>query len=305
MKEIYVSKSGTINTITRALELCDNTDTTILVDEGIYFEKIKTLKNNITIKGVCKEKTIIAYNDFSKKIHVDGFEYNTFRTPTVTLLGNNVKLQGLTIENLCVPSEKYHQSVALAAMGDKIYVEDCIISGAQDTLFVGCLPPDLRDRYQDFLDDDMLNVKGETRQFFKNCLISGDVDFIFGSGNTVFLNCEIKSIGNKGYITAPSTNKEQKFGLTFINCNLTSNGITSSFYLSRPWRENSKVIFKDCIMESHIKAEGFSKWNNTNRHETTLFMEYGPSNNGKRDLLNNKYSYDDINIKNIFKDWNV
>lgn len=302
MKELYVSKTGTINTITKALELCDGTDTTIIVDEGIYYEKLKTNKDNITIKGICKEKTIISYNDFSKKLNNDGFEYNTFRTPTVTLLGNNIRLENLTIENSCIPSEKYHQAVSLAAVGDKISVFNCNILGGQDTLFVGALPLDLIDRYQSFLDEDFLAIKGETRQYFENCYIEGDVDFIFGSGNSVFYKCNIKSIGQKGYVTAPSTYSNQEFGLTFIECNLISNGIPNSFYLSRPWRENSIVIFKDCKMDDHIKPEGFSKWNNTERHITSKFMEYG--NNLKRDLKNNIYPYEKINIDYIFKNWN-
>ena len=49
-----------------------------------------------------------------------------------------------------------------------------------------------------------LNCK-PARQFFTDCYIAGNVDFIFGDGKTVFKNCEIHSTPyDGGYITAQS-----------------------------------------------------------------------------------------------------
>ena len=45
------------------------------------------------------------------------------------------------------------------------------------------------------------------RQYFVDCYIEGNVDFIFGDGKAVFENCEIHSTAHSvGYITAQGKN---------------------------------------------------------------------------------------------------
>ena len=58
-----------------------------------------------------------------------------------------------------------------------------------------------------------------------------------------------------------------------------------SVYLARPWRDYGFVTFKDCYLDSHIKDEGFSIWEGTDRHLHARFVEInskGPGANNKK-----------------------
>ena len=259
---IKVSKIGKIKTINEALSLINkNEKATIEIASGIYYEKLKITSSYITLKGVGIGKTIITYDDYSKKIHKDGRDYNTFRTPTLTIVGHDCKLLDLTIEN-AVDSNNHGQAVALAIYGDKFKAENVEIKGDQDTLFLGPLPDDLKDRYMDFLPRDELFIEGYLTSLFKKCIITGGVDFIFGNGVALFDKCDIVSI-KEGYVTAPSHSLYQKHGFTFSECKFINK--TPSFdnvYLVRFWRPFGKVNFLNCSYENHIKKEGVTPWNN-------------------------------------------
>lgn len=311
MKTIYVSKTGTIKSITEALALIDGEPTEIIIDEGIYFEKISILKNNITLKGKSKENTIISYNDFSRKLNSDLYEFNTFRTYTLEILGNNIVVENLTIENSSGPGKKFGQAVSLQAVGDKIYVNNCIIKGYQDTIFAGPLPLDLIKRYQGFLKPEILNIKNQTRQIFNNCIVEGDVDFIFGSGNTLFNNCEIIGLtynnSPRGYYFAPSTEKNSKYGITLIDCKLKGNSDNERFFIARPWRDYGMLTLINCYLGNIIYNEKYNKWDNTNRDKTCRFYEfgsYGESANKKSvPWVKTNLNLEEYSIINIMDGW--
>ena len=312
MNTLYVSKTGTITSLSQALSLInDNFPTTIILDEGIYFEKICICNDNITIKGACKENTLISFNDFSKKIHQDGKEFNTFRTYTVQILGNNVHFENITIENSCTDSSKYHQAVALHVMGDKVSFKNCDIIGGQDTIFLGPLPNDLKNRYNGLLLDKEIKTPILARHYFENCHIFGDVDFIFGCGNSVFDNCEITCINEHGYISAPSTEKEQEYGFTFNNCSFNAISHNKSFYLARPWRDYGVSTFINCTFEKNIIHDDiFNKWNDTNRDKTCRFAIYNPKGLNLDKIVEfskilSKEEADKYTLDNIFNDWKI
>ena len=118
------------------------------------------------------------------------------------------------------------------------------------------------------------------RQQFQDCLIEGTVDFIFGCGDTVFKDCELRSRMDSrgGYVAAPAHSARQKKGFAFSNCRLTcEEGVAEgSVYLARPWRDHGLCRFEDCTYGSHIAPAGFDKWNDTNRDKTARFFETPP-----------------------------
>lgn len=249
-----------------------NPGETIYLKNGIYKEKVTIFKDNIKIIGESADKTIISNNDYFHKILNDGNEANTFRTYTCLITGKNITISNLTIENTSVPSHKYGQAVALHVCGDNFLCESVILKSAQDTLFTGPLQKDLIERYTGFLLKEQLNPN-ETKQVYKNCKIYGDTDFIFGSSQALFINCDIVSIG-KGYLAAPAHAKEMKYGYLFYKCNLISNGNADGTYLARPWRDYGAAAFIECNIGSHIDPKGFNKWDGTNRDKTARFYEY-------------------------------
>ncbi len=248
----------------------------LFLDEGIYQEKVKIINNNIKIIGKGPDKTFIVNKDYSPKIHKDNKEYNTFRTYTVMVTGQNVEIEGISIKNLSTPANKYGQAVALHVLGDMFKISNSGLFGAQDTLFCGPLPINLQTKYIDFLPTDEL-TSAYSRQLYESCYIEGDVDFIFGAGISIFDNCHIHSIENNihGYISAPSHNSDQEFGFTFINCKLTSSPSNKNFFLGRPWRDYGKSTFINCTIEGDfISKLGFDPWNNSGRDKTARFEVY-------------------------------
>ena len=253
-------------------------NTRISLSEGIYREKIEISVPDIEITGAGAGKTVIVWDDYAKKLDDRGRELITFRTYTMAVLADNVTLRDLTVENDSKMPEVKGQEVALTVYADSFYAEDCSFLSTQDTVFCGPLPPDLIERYDGFLKDELRRDLFQ-RHIFRSCLIAGNVDFIFGCGDSLFDNCEIRSVFDvrgHGYVAAPAHALSQEIGFVFNNCRFTcEEGVApNSIYLARPWRDYGKSSFINCMYGSHISKEGFDKWNDTDRDKTARFSEY-------------------------------
>ena len=255
--------------------------TRIVLAPGIYREKIEISVPDIEIVGHTAEDTKIIWDDYAKKLDENGVEYVTFRTYTVAVTAPRVTFTNLTVENDALSPETKGQEVALTVYADEFLAEDCRFVSTQDTIFCGPLPPDLIERYDGFLKDELRTGEYQ-RQVFKNCFIAGNVDFIFGCGDTLFENCEIRSVYDvrgHGYTAAPAHASEQEICFVFSNCRFTCEDSVAdgSIFLARPWRDYGKCSYINCEYGRHIAAEGFNKWNDTERDKTARFAEYTKS----------------------------
>lgn len=250
---------------------------TLILEDGIYQEKVEIWTKDITICSEHFQKAIITNKDYSHKIMEDNNECNTFRTYTLYIGADHVLLKDLVIQNEAVPSSVYGQAVALHVDGTNFSCENCLIQSAQDTLFTGPMPADLIQRYQGFYPPEKLRGI-DSRQTYKNCTILGDVDFIFGCAIALFEECNIQSIKrnnqNPSYICAPAHAKDSPFGYLFYKCKFTG---TEPAFLARPWRDYGCAAFICCELGPHIVKEGYNKWNNTNRDKTARFYEFTPT----------------------------
>jgi len=228
---------------------------TIKVKNGIYKEKVEVYEWNshMSIIGEDREKTIISYDDYFDKLNLG--RNSTFHTPTVLVQGNDFYAVNLTIENT---AGEVGQAVALAVNADRVFIENCTITGNQDTLY----------------------TTGEGfKQYYKDCYIEGTTDFIFGQATALFENCTIHSKGNS-FITAASTPKGVRFGYVFKNCTLSADKGTTEVYLGRPWRTYAKTVFINCYMGDHILPEGWDNWENEKAEREALYGEYACSGPG-------------------------
>lgn len=244
---------------------------------GDYRAKIMITTPGLTLRGAGAEKTRILWDDYAKKLDEKGVEYNTFRTWTMAVCADDVTITDLSIVNDSLHPEIKGQEVALTVYGDSFTMERCTLSSTQDTLFLGPLPKDLIERYDGFLVDP-LRRDMRCRQRFADCLIEGTVDFIFGCGEAVFEDCEIRSLcdaRNTGYVAAPAHALDQTDGFLFKNCRLTAEpGLQpGTIYLARPWRDYGLCEFRNCEIGPHISPLGFDKWNDTSRDKTARFYE--------------------------------
>lgn len=257
--------SGDFKTIQEAInKVRDHAEMRVIITikPGTYNEKvvIPSFKRNITLKGLDKEKTIIAYDDYSGKqfrgIDVTGnTKFSTYTSYTLLVQGNDCSVENLTIENT---AGKVGQAVALHTEGDRVAVKNCLILGNQDTLYL---------------------AKGGTRNYFENCYINGTTDFIFGAATAYFYNCTIESLTNS-YVTAASTYQNERYGFVFVDCKLTAKDATvNKVFLGRPWRPYAQTVFINTEMGSHILPEGWNPWkgdkNFPDKEKTVFYAEYG------------------------------
>ena len=256
---------------------------------GVYRQKAILRTPSLTLVGAGADATQIVFDDHAKKRHAIGWEYNTFRTYTLAICADGVTIRDLCIANDALQPEVKGQEVALSVLGSDFTMENCRLTSTQDTLFAGPLPDDLIGRYEGFLLDE-LRRGGKLTQRYTNCLIEGTVDFIFGCGQAIFEDCQIRSLvdaRNCGYVAAPAHELRQEEGYTFRRCQFTCEaGVEpGSIYLARPWRDYGLCRFEDCVYGPHIAPVGFDKWSGTNRDQTARFYE-SPAPPGRVDWIN-------------------
>lgn len=252
----------------------------IELSPGDFRVKTVIFTPGLTLRGAGAGKTRLLWNDYAKKLDEKGVEYNTFRTWTMAVCADHITITDLSIINDSLHPEEKGQEVALTVYGDNFSMERCTLSSTQDTLFLGPLPLDLIERYDGFLPD-FLRRDISCRQRFSDCLIEGTVDFIFGCGEALFENCEIRSLSdarNVGYAAAPAHALNQERGFLFKNCRLTAeDGVKpGTVYLARPWRDYGLCEFVNCVYGDHLSPLGFDKWNDTSRDQTARFYEEPP-----------------------------
>lgn len=252
--------------------------TTIYLAAGVYKQKTVIAANDVTIIGESRETTVITYDDYARKIHADGKEYVTFRTYTLCVTGERVRLENLTIENSNTDPAIVGQCVALSVNAKSFYAKNIDLKSTQDTLFLYPFPDDLVVRYKGFIPDKQLYAEGHSLHIFEDCRIYGTVDFIFGCAEAYFKNCKIISLDDGrsiGFVAAPAHPLAEEHGFTFLDCEILSEGAKKATnYLARPWRDFGKCTFINCKVDGHIHPELFDKWNDTERDKTTRFLYY-------------------------------
>ena len=273
MKTLHLTPENDLQT-----EINSSDADIIYIGKGIYNQKVEITRDNVRIIGE-GTGTKLTFSDYAKKIHADKREYNTFRTYTLCVTGNNVRLENFTVENSNTDPATVGQCVALSVHGNNFAAVNMNLVSTQDTLFLSPFPDDLVVRYRGFIPQRQLCKEGGNLHLFKNCKISGTVDFIFGCSEAYFLNCEIISLKdsrNCGFAAAPAHPLAEEHGFSFIDCDFINGGANdATVYLARPWRDFGKCSFINCKLGSHINGTLFDKWDDTERDKSARFSYFG------------------------------
>ncbi|KAK8503221.1 hypothetical protein V6N11_066486 [Hibiscus sabdariffa] len=228
----------------------------IYVKKGLYREnvEIKKKKWNLVMIGDGMDVTVISGN----RSFIDG--WTTFRSATFAVSGRGFIARDITFENTAGPEK--HQAVALRSDSDLSVFFRCAIRGYQDSLYTHTM-----------------------RQFFRECKITGTVDFIFGDAVVVFQNCQIlakKGLPNqKNTITAQGRkDPNQPTGFSIQFCNITAdtdllpNVNSTPTYLGRPWKLYSRTIIMQSYIGSAIRPQGWLEWNQDFALDTLYYAEF-------------------------------
>ncbi|XP_019158574.1 PREDICTED: probable pectinesterase/pectinesterase inhibitor 58 [Ipomoea nil] len=259
--DLVVAKdgSGKYMSINEALEdIPRNKNKTFVlyIKEGVYEEKVVFFRNmtHLMIMGDGPTKTKIT----GSKNYIDGV--STFHTATVAALGDFFMARDIGFENSAGPEK--HQAVALRVGADKSIFYNCQMDGYQDTLYTHTY-----------------------RQFYRNCIISGTIDFIFGNGAVVLQTCTFvvrKPMENQQCIVTAQgrIDPRQPTGLVLQNCSFVADPeyypVRSKLksYLGRPWKEYSRTIIMESFIDDLIQKEGWLLWNGDFALDTLFYTEY-------------------------------
>uniref|UniRef100_A0A0E0LVG0 Pectinesterase n=1 Tax=Oryza punctata TaxID=4537 RepID=A0A0E0LVG0_ORYPU len=262
--------SGNYTTVSAAVDAAPTESASryvIYVKKGVYKETvdIKKKKWNLMLVGDGMGVTVIS----GHRNYVDG--YTTFRSATVAVNGKGFMARDVTFENTAGPSK--HQAVALRCDSDLSVFYRCGFEGYQDTLYAHSL-----------------------RQFYRDCRVSGTVDFVFGNAAAVFQNCTLAARlplpDQKNSITAQGRlDGNMTTGFAFQFCNVTADddlqralqgggnqsspvAATTQTYLGRPWKQYSRVVFMQSYIGAVVRPEGWLAWDGQFALDTLYYGEY-------------------------------
>ncbi|GAA0174504.1 esterase [Lithospermum erythrorhizon] len=211
--------------------------TIIHLKAGKYVENVVLDKSfwNIMLIGDGKTKTIIS----GSKNFVDGTP--TFDTATFAIQGRGFIAKDIRFENTAGAAK--HQAVALRSQSDLAAFYRCSFDAFQDTLY-----------------------PHSNRQFYRECDITGTIDFIFGNAAVVFQNCNIQPrqpLSNQ-FVTITAQGKKdpnQNTGISIQKCSLSPlDKLTAPTYLGRPWKQYSTTIIMQSEIGAFLQPIGWIEW---------------------------------------------
>ncbi|CBI38548.3 putative pectinesterase 63 [Vitis vinifera] len=268
VKIIKVSKGGggNFNKVMAAVDSvpAGNTQRVIIwIGGGVYEEKIKIDRSKpfITFYGSPDDMPMLSFDGTAAKFGtVDSatliVESDYFMAVNIIVINSSPRPEG---------RRNGGQAVAVRVSGDKAAFYNCKLVGFQDTL----------------CDD-------RGRHFFHGCYIEGTVDFIFGSGKSLYLSTELHAKGAGGefsVITAQARKLESEDnGYSFVHCRVSGSG--SNTYLGRAWMSRPRVVFSYTNMSTVVHPLGWSDNFHPERDSLVFYGEYkcmGPgANTSKR-----------------------
>lgn len=251
-----------------AIPMSNRTPTILLLRMDEYHEKVIVNKDNLRIIGEARDRTVITNAGCAHDKDAEGNEKGTFLSYTLLVTGSNVEVENLTIRNDAGDGSVVGQAVAVYAAGDRGVWRNVRMIGHQDTLFCGpTMPKVAKDALPRLIPEGVISV-GDCplvlgRQYFEDCFIQGDVDFIFGPYACWFERCTLYMNARGGFYTAANTPEQAPFGLVFHRCRLTGECQPGQAKLGRPWRRFAHTQFLECEMDECVSPAGFEDWGET------------------------------------------
>jgi polygalacturonase len=272
---IAADGSGDYNTVQEGIDALSANGGMLLIKPGTYREVVHIAKPHVHMQGLTDDAAKVVIVQSNNAYSSGG----TFHSATVFVTGDDFYAESVTFQNDYSRSHGLQaqgsQAIALSIRADRAVFRNVRFLGAQDTLFAAsrscesdtgpCVP---------------------ARQYFSNCYIEGNVDFIFGDSEAVFDHCHIHAIAHEQvFVTAQSKRyPEQRSGYVFYHCKLTADSQVGSLFLGRPWRPYATVVFLNSQLDEKLDPAGWAEWHagETTRLETAFYAEhasFGPGSN--------------------------
>lgn len=264
---LNVAKSGgqfnTIQAAVNSLSTSASGTQCIFINPGTYTEQVlvpaRTAK--LTIYGYTTDTSSYGSNQAiitGRKSQADGV--NNDNTATLRVKANGFKLYNVVVRNTYGEGS---QAVALSAYADSGYF-GCSLEGYQDTL-----------------------LANTGTQVYARTRIVGATDFIFGQqARAWFERCDLRGLARQtGVVTANGRDSDSNPSYyAFNRCDLRAadgqNVGQGSYYLGRPWRDYSRVVFQNTAMSNIVNGAGWMKWSSDQNVSKVFYGEVGNSGAG-------------------------
>lgn len=182
------------------------------------------------------------------------------------VLGDGFLGKAMGFRNTAGPEK--HQAVAARVQADRAIFVNSRFEGYQDTLYAQT-----------------------HRQFYRSCVISGTIDFIFGDAAAVFQNCIMvvrKPMENQqNIVTAQGRyDKQETTGFVLQKCvikpddKLVPEKGKIKSYLGRPWKEYSRTIIMETEIGDIIQPDGWLPWAGSFALNTLYYAEFNNTGPG-------------------------
>ncbi|KAI3524906.1 hypothetical protein L1887_03575 [Cichorium endivia] len=209
----------------------------IYIKEGVYLENVVLDKSfwNVMIYGDGKDKSIVS----ASLNFVDGTP--TFSTATFAVAGKGFVAIDMGFKNTAGAAK--HQAVAFRSGSDFSVFYRCSFDAFQDTLY-----------------------SHSNRQFYRDCDVTGTIDFMFGNAAVVYQNCKImprQPLPNQ-FVTITAQGKKdpnQNTGISIQKCDISAlDNLTAKTYLGRPWKDYSTTVIMQSTIGDFLSPVGWISW---------------------------------------------
>jgi pectin methylesterase-like acyl-CoA thioesterase len=227
----YCTVQGAVDAIPAA----GTTPVVITIKNGTYHEIVYISgKNNLTLRGEDRKKTILAYAN-NDTLQLKGG--TKVRAMVEVENSNGLVVENLTLHNT-TPQNGSQAEALRVEPGDQVILRNADFLSLQDTLLLS------------------------GRVYVQNSYIEGNVDYIWGKGTVYFDHCEIKTVGRAGY-NVQARNPADKYGYVFVDSKLTADAALTGHILARidvtptTGYPASHVAYVNCQMDKFISPKGW------------------------------------------------
>ncbi|MFG3201583.1 pectinesterase family protein [Streptomyces sp. NPDC048192] len=218
---------------------------TLVLAPGTYRETVAVdpSRTEMTWIGASENPrdVVIVYDHAAGTPKPGGGTYGTTGSATTTLQADGFTARWITFANDWLraghPDITGTQAVAVKVQGDRSAFLHCRFLGHQDTLYA-----------------DSTALSAFARQYFRDCYVEGDVDFVFGRATAVYEQCHFHTLNRTdlaaapyGFVFAPSTAVANPHGYLVVRSRISSAAPDAYYKLARPWVPGSDTTARPML----------------------------------------------------------
>ncbi|MEU9442627.1 pectinesterase family protein [Streptomyces sp. NPDC048304] len=236
---------GDFTSVQAAVTAATGSGRTLVLAPGTYRETVAVdpSRTEMTWIGASENPrdVVIVHDNAAGTPKPGGGTYGTTGSATTTLQADGFTARWITFANDWLradhPDITGTQAVAVKVQGDRSAFLHCRFLGHQDTLYA-----------------DSMALSAFARQYFRNCYVGGDVDFVFGRATAVYEQCRFHTLNRTdltaapyGFVFAPSTAVADPRGFLVVRGRVTSAAPDAYYKLARPWVPGSDTTARPML----------------------------------------------------------